>query len=89
MKKKLAFIILSLTLLFCIFTSTGCVPTNEYGHEVYEVTDKVTLIKVVNTDYFDIFVHKETRVMYIKYADGGIAVMLDKEGKPLIWSKNL
>ena len=36
-----------------------------------------------------VLVHKETRVMYITYYHGGTTVMLDEDGKPLIYEGEL
>lgn len=88
MKKILITILLILTILF----TAGCVPVNENGHEVYRVNDTTTFLCVSKEDdsHFKIFVHKETRVMYIYYTGGhGLSVMLDNQGKPLLWKGNL
>lgn len=89
--KKLTIIFLTIILSIFAFTFTGCAEKNEYGHEVYPITDKVTMVKVIDGEYCDIFVHKETRVMYVltAYSDGGMSVMLNKDGKPLLWNGNV
>lgn len=87
--KKLTIIFLTIILSIFAFTFTGCAEKNEYGHEVYPVIDKVTFVKVIDGEYCDIFVHKETRVMYVKYSDCGMSVMLNKDGKPLLWNGNV
>lgn len=92
MKKLLT---LLLILIITVFTFTGCVPINENGNYVYKVNDDITFINIVDSEnddesYFKIFVHKETRVMYIYFSSGGgFSVMLDQNGKPLIWRGNL
>jgi hypothetical protein len=84
MKKIL--VILGLCLI-SVFSLVGCSEKNEKGQRVYRVYD-VTLVRVASDYGYDILVHEETKVMYIQYRDGyqaGISVMLDQDGKPLLW----
>ncbi len=42
----------------------------------------------VNGGYYQIFYHKETKVMYLFHKDGyggGLTVMVDENGKPLLY----
>lgn len=85
MKKIL---IILLLFLISVFSLVGCGEKNEKGQSVYRVCDNVTFVEVARTDYYNIWVHKETRVMYIRYFNrnqAGISVMLDQDGKPLLW----
>ena len=86
------FLTLLLILIIATFTFTGCYETNENGNEVHKVNDQVTFVRVMHdySDCFSIFIHKETKVMYVAYyGGGGMSVMLDAQGKPLIWRGNL
>lgn len=94
------FLILLLIMIIFIFALTGCDKgpdsKTESGKNVYYVTDGITFVKVVHSkwlDDFDIWVHKETKVMYIMYCvgQGGrtMSPLLDKDGSPMIWEGNL
>ena len=84
MKRKILSIILALTILFAL---GGC----QNGNAVYHVYDDVTFIEVAYRDGFSIYVHAETRVMYISSISElkGLSIMLDSNGKPLIWEGEL
>ena len=92
MKKILiTILILALCILF-----TGCGEHYENGRRVYYVCEGITFVEVVVYDGpkqpYEILVHKETRVMYIKESEshqGGITVMLDENGNPLLWEGEL
>lgn len=88
MKRKLLAIILALIMAFAL---VGC---------SCEETERETVSDepfVVVQNYVDdagsrivIYVHKETRVMYLsRNQHGGVIVMLDTDGKPLIWEGEL
>ncbi len=68
----------------------ACSSVTEAGNTQHEVVDDVTMVKISDTyDAFQIFVHKETRVMYIFYRhtgdEAGFTVLLDEDGKPMKW----
>ena len=69
----------------------ACSSLSEAGNQQYEVVEDVTMVQISNTQYntLRIFVHKETRVMYLFYRDSvdraGLTVMLDEDGKPMKW----
>ena len=90
MKRKILAIILALAMVFAL---AGC---------FCEETESKTVSDepfVLVENYIDdvgsgimIYVHKETRVMYLSTAgnrNGGVTVMLDANGKPLIWEGEL
>ena len=87
------FLILLLIMIIFIFTLAGC---DSYKKE-YNACDKVNFIEVSNNkgrDDFKVFVHKETKIMYIMYCNGNyggycLSVLVDIDGKPLIWEGNL
>lgn len=83
--KKLILLALILAMALVLF---ACSETNEEDNAVYSLCDGVTFVKVVERGDFDIYVHEETGVMYIsEYGQhqSGLTVMLDANGKPLIW----
>lgn len=94
------FLILLLIIIISIFTLTGCSggpdSKTESGKDVYYVMDGITFVRVVNSKWigdFHIWVHKETRVMYIMYlvGQGGrtLSPLLNADGSPMIWEGNL
>ena len=67
----------------------------EQGFGCYNVYDGVTMVEIQRSHSFSIFVHKETKVMYIfsgRYNNtyqGGISPLIDENGKPLLYEGNL
>lgn len=92
MKKILiTILILALCILFA-----GCAERDEDERRVYYVCEGITFVEVVVYDGvkqpYVILVHKETRVMYVKESEpyqGGMSVMLDENGNPLLWEGEL
>lgn len=85
-------LIILLLCLISVFSLVGCVEKNEKGQSVYKVYDNVTLVCVAQSDYYSILVHEETKVMYVQYHEAyraGLTVMLDQDGKPLLWQGEL
>ena len=81
MKKILCLVIAIMLMLTCV----GC--ENE-GNDI--ITDGRFM--VIEDGFADsgrvcVVVDKETNVMYLKY-HYGITVMLDADGKPLLWEEN-
>ena len=86
MRKKLFFLLLILIMPMCLLL-TGCdvdegnIQTDARFVEVYDV-------RIDHQEYAEILVDKETRVMYLfvdGYKAGGLTVMLDTDGKPLLY----
>lgn len=68
---------------FVIFCITGCsIITVD---EVADPSPKSMLVKVEDTIDWRIYYHKSTKVMYIKDTSGGFTIMVNEEGKPLLW----
>ena len=70
------------------FTFVGCTKQTENGNSLFKVCENVSMVAVESTLDFVIYVHKETKVMYLyenRYNRGGITIMLDENGKPLLW----
>ena len=96
------FLILLLIMIISIFTLTGCDSgpdaKTESGKDIYYVTDEITFVRVVDSkwmDDFDIWVHKETKIMYIMYCTSGdrsgytMSVLLNADGSPMLWEGSL
>lgn len=66
-------------ILLCVALCIGCGKgDNEDNH----------MLKQLDNNFrYRIFVHKDTGVMYIRNNAGGICVMVDADGKPLIYEK--
>ena len=86
MKKFLAII---LSIMICCFTFVGCSRKNE----VIKTTELDRRFKIINDTndglgYCNIIVDTETGVMYLFRGAGyrgGLTVMVDADGKPLIY----
>lgn len=86
MKKILAII---LSIMICCFAFVGCGRKNEII-KTTELDSRFKIIKDTNDGlgYCNIIVDTETGVMYLFRGvgyRGGLAVMLDADGKPLIY----
>ena len=92
MKKKLFCLLLLLVLPVCLLF-TGCSKTAQSSNTGEEfIVGDIILVKIVKTSNFSIFVDKNTRVMYLYNTtnyQGGLTVMLDADGKPLIYEGEL
>lgn len=95
MKRPLSVFLVCLIGAFCLIS---CTEKNENDQRIYYVSENITLVEVVGfsgnalKQPYTILVHKETRVMYIvenENYQGGISIMLDKDGKPLLWQGEL
>lgn len=85
MKRKLLAIILALAMMLVL---VGC--DEEVRPPNVSKGDGSIFVIVEDGDYVDVYVHKETRVMYAYSPySGGVVVMLDADGKPLIWEGEL
>lgn len=83
---------LLLLLIMPVMVLCGCSDTisNDIGTE-YKVGN-VYLVKVEDSKSFAIFVHKETRVMYLANTETyrfGLSVMLNTDGTPMLWEGEL
>ena len=86
MKKFLAIILL---IMVCCFMFIGCSRKNEVI-KTTELDSRFKIIKDTNDEYgyFNIIVDTETGVMYLFRGAGyrgGLTVMVDTDGKPLIY----
>lgn len=81
MKKILAVLILC---LISVFSLVGCKDYDIVNDSNYE--DKFIIICLKGEN--KIYVHKDTKVMYLFVKRGygaGLCVMVDENGKPLLW----
>lgn len=78
--KKLISLVLALILIFALVGCTGASSENE--------TTSDRFIKVYSEYSNCIYVDSETNVMYFWHSgvySGGLSVMLDENGDPLLW----
>ena len=89
-RRKVKEILLFLIVCLSVFSLVGCAEKNENDQFIYYVNENITFVEVVGfsgnnlKQPYRVFVHKETKVMYISYRNGhqgGISVMLDENGK--------
>lgn len=87
MKKRI--IMLLLVLIMPIMVLTGC---TEDTKEIRENRFILVLFDKESGCYQNIYVDKETRVMYlfVRVANGGgVTVMLNADGTPMLWEGEL
>jgi hypothetical protein len=90
MKKKLLMLLLVLIMPVMVLAGCNDSKTIEIGEQCK--VGSATLIKVEDNGTFAIFVHKETKVMYLlntEYYRYGITVMLNADGTPMLWEGEL
>lgn len=87
MKKKLFCLLLLFILPVCLLF-TGCSSKIENKQTEQHLMVCIDDFSIGGYGAF-ILVHKETRVMYMTYYQGGTTVMLDEDGKPLIYEGEL
>ena len=81
--KRILLILLS---VLCLTAFCGC--EDKTIGETECISQNINMIKVYSElDGFVVYVHKETRVMYIyiHYSYPSLTVMVDENGKPLLW----
>lgn len=86
---KLKLILIAMILLFSmLFALCGCAITSDATPSGTDPADSDFVFIDKGTNGWLRFYHRDTGVMYVFYGDGnrcGITVMLDAEGKPLLW----
>lgn len=87
MKKKLFCLLLLLVLPVCLLF-TGCSSEIESksqpeGEHLFVLVDSFDTTGGGYDCY--VIVHKQTKVMYLVHYNGGATVMLDTDGKPMIY----
>lgn len=82
MKKILCLVIAIILMLTCV----GCGGTTV---ETEQNTSTSMFVMVEDNYNWDVVYHKDTKVMYVisrgSYNQGTFTVMLDADGKPLLW----
>lgn len=82
-------IICCILIMLLVFSFGGCTgEKTEDGKNIYKIDESISMIEVVETHDFIIYVHEQTKVMYLyenRYNRGGLTVMLDENGKPLLY----
>ena len=74
--------------LMIVFAFIGCSEQKSDNTDNTETTDR--FIKVYSDSTNKIFVDTETNVLYFWHYggySGGLSVMVDENGKPLLWEK--
>ena len=90
MKKIIAIVIVLIMSLWLLCACSD--GETEQGYDFYNAYDGVTMVKISITQDFGIFVHKETKVMYIRDCTtygGGLTALIDENGKPLLYEGEL
>lgn len=87
MKKKILIILFALIIPICLLFA-GCSSKIENKQTEEHLMVCIDDFTIGGYGAF-ILVHKETRVMYMAYYQGGTTVMLDKDGRPLIYEGEL
>ena len=84
MKKILCLVIAIMLMLTCV----GCAEM-ETVQETQQQTSKKSMFVLIESNVlwnkYNIVYHKETKVMYAVGNDTVFTVMLDADGKPLLW----
>lgn len=81
-------VILLIALLMVAFVVAGECDKNATKTETVVEHSQQRFQRVIKDNYSDliVYVDTETNVMYLqRLGDGGICVMVDAEGKPLLW----
>ena len=86
MKKILCLAIVIMLVLFC----AGCGATMQTTEDIKDEPTNVSMFVLIEQgDSYKIVYHKETKVMYAistgYYNQGNFTIMLDADGKPLLW----
>lgn len=87
MKKILLYLfIIVLSLSLCLF-SCAEQKQNDNNYIEHKLIDNFTFVCVEYNNIFELWVHKETKVIYIsqRTCNSGLAVMVDENGNPLLW----
>lgn len=91
MRKKLLCLLLVFVLPVCLLF-TGCEETRQVD-KIQSKTEESIMVVVdsfsVSGNPCYVLVHKTTRVMYLLEYNGGIFVMVDTDGKPLLYEGEL
>lgn len=92
MKKKI--FCLLLLLIMPIILLFGCASDNAQTSEIGKeyIVGNVILVKVEKGEDFDLFVDKNTKVIYIYNKtsyQGGLTAMLNADGTPMLWEGEL
>ena len=88
MKKKILLILL--LLIMPVMVLCGCASEAKSSSSDNEHLFVAVDYFYVDSSYdYHVLVNKRTRVMYLSQDNGGIVVMVDAEGKPLLWKGDL
>ena len=85
--KKVLLVLLS---VLCLSLFCGC--KDKTVGENHNISQDINIVKVYSElNGFDVYVHKETKVIYISISCSypSLTVMVDENGKPLLWEGEL
>ncbi len=75
--------------LFLVLNITGCATKSDEAtstsNEEFEASFVIVEKELVNGYFYKIAYHKDTKVMYVLGQYNDFEVMLDADGKPLLW----
>jgi hypothetical protein len=78
--------------LFLILNITGCASHSDETTSISDEESTVSFVivekELVNGYFYKIAYHKDTKVMYVLGQYNDFEVMLDADGKPLLWEDN-
>lgn len=86
MFKKILVILFILIVPITMFTGCGNAEKNYISGSMFVVKEH---LDISGNCLIYVLVHKKTRVMYMTQYKGGMVVMLDADGTPLIWEGEL
>ena len=86
MKKKIFCLLLLLLLPVMLLAGCGNAETDYVEESMFVVVEH---LNVEQSSFFYVLVNKETRVMYLTQYKGGMTVMLNPDGTPMLWQGEL
>lgn len=76
-----------LVLLICVLFLGGCSKVSKYKADSSD--DQSMFILIEDTAYWSVVYHKDTKVMYVVsdglYNRGTFTLLVDAQGKPMLW----
>lgn len=87
MRKKIFCLLLILLLPVCLlFAGCGNAETNYSKESMFVVVES---LNIEGTCFIYVVVNKDTKVMYMTQGAGGMIVMLNADGTPMLWEGEL
>lgn len=87
MKNKVIFVMAMITIMaMCAGVFSGC--SGQLESESRDITDRLSREYGYIDGSHEIVVDKETGVMYLCIYRGGVCVMVDENGKPMLYNRD-